>query len=462
MHRASSFNSRPGFRRFGLLLLATWGAGIGLSLPSTIGADRAAADGATEPRELARRILADKEMDEVLRRARELVKTGFNAGSGYREVWIRDYATFIELSCEVYDLNEVRENLLIFFRMQGEDGNIIDGFVPRRSANVNYKYIRKSSLPDYLGHKNTVETDQETSLVHAVHTYVNKTGDRAFLGTKVQGRTVLERLEFALEFLLQHRFSEKNGLLWGATTADWGDVQPEHPWGVELDDNSHLSIDIYDNAMFVIAIDNLRDLIASSERDAAGSRDWEKIRKQVAKNIRRRLWDPRRQKFVPHVYLGESPFPADLDEDRIYYHGGTAVAILAGLLSPDEIRASLEAMRRNVAATGAASVGLTLYPPYPAGTFKNPGMRPYGYQNGGDWTWFGGRMIRALIENGFTEEAYIELRPMLQRVLKHDGFHEWYDIFNQPRGSGTFRGSAGVLAKAIVMLRDWARERGRE
>jgi hypothetical protein len=38
--------------------------------------------------------------------------------------------------------------------------------------------------------------------------------------------------------------------------------------------------------------------------------------------------------------------------------------------------------------------GLTISPPYPAGFFKNPSMVPYGYQNGGDWCWFGGRMIQ--------------------------------------------------------------------
>jgi hypothetical protein len=116
-------------------------------------------------------------------------------------------------------------------------------------------------------------------------------------------------------------------------------------------------------------------------------------------------------------------------------------------------------MRRNVRATGAGSIGLTLYPPYPAGTFKNPSMRPYSYQNGGDWTWFGGRMVQALAVNGLVEEAYDELRPMVDRVRKNRGFFEWYDLYNRPRGSGTFRGSAGVLGKAILMLREWAQER---
>lgn len=83
-------------------------------------------------------------------------------------------------------------------------------------------------------------------------------------------------------------------------------------------------------------------------------------------------------------------------------------------------------------------------------------MYPYGYQNGGDWTWFGGRMIQQLVKNGFVTEAYEHLQPMVKRVKDNDGFYEWYTIDNEPNGSGTFRGSGGVLYMAILMLEDWA------
>jgi len=85
-------------------------------------------------------------------------------------------------------------------------------------------------------------------------------------------------------------------------------------------------------------------------------------------------------------------------------------------------------------------------------------MYPYGYQNGGDWTWFGGRMIQQLIKNGFVKEAYEQIEPMTKRVLVNDGFYEWYTVDNEPEGSGTFRGSAGVLYSAIELFRDWAQK----
>ena len=113
-------------------------------------------------------------------------------------------------------------------------------------------------------------------------------------------------------------------------------------------------------------------------------------------------------------------------------------------------------MVANVEASGAASIGLTLYPPYPDGFFKNPIMAPHSYQNGGDWTWFGGRMIQQLIAHGFVEDAYVHIQPMVKRVKENDGFFEWYTITNEPKGSGTFRGSAGVLYKAIQMFDNFA------
>ena len=408
-------------------------------------------------KQLADRILNDPLMHQVDSMARVIVKTGFNAGDGYGEVWIRDYNTFIELAMEVMPDSLIQDNLLTFFRMQGKTGDIVDGFIDIKKAKASkggYKYRYSDLEPRYGAHKNTVETDQEASLLQAVWRYVNKSGNRDFLKIKVGDKTVEERMAWALEYLMNERYDEKHGLLWGATTSDWGDVQPEHSWGVEIDENTHYSLDIYDNAFFIIAINHYLDLT----EDAAAKKHWTEVRDQIAKNVRAHLWDAKAQKFIPHVYLKDSPFPTDFDENKIYYHGGTAMAIEAGLLTKEEIKVSNDAMLANVKESGAPSIGLTVYPPYPEGFFKNKGMYPFGYQNGGDWTWFGGRMIQQLIRVGFVQEAYDEARPMFERVVKNKGFFEWYKVDGTPSGSGTFRGSAGVLHKCIHDFRAWAEQ----
>ena len=406
---------------------------------------------------LANEILENENYKAVLDKAFAILKTGFNAGDGYGEVWIRDLNTFIELSCDVVDHDQIKGHLLTFFQFQQKDGNIIDGYIPVEKAAVGYDFIHSPLAPQYAGHKNTVETDQESSLIQAVWKYVKTTRDSSILKESVDGKTVTQRLELAMQFLLNKRYSEKYGLIWGATTSDWGDVQPEHNWGVVLDDNTHYALDIYDNAMFVIAINNFIDLVSD---DKAMVEKWSTIRDELKINIKKYLWDEKNKKFIPHVYLNGSPFPADFDESEIHYHGGTAVAIEAGILSKEEIALVNQHMLTNVQDAGAGSIGLTVYPPYPQGFFKNKSMYPYGYQNGGDWTWFGGRMIQQLIRNGFVEEAVAELGPMIQRVIDNNGFYEWYTVDNKPKGSGTFRGSAGVLGKAIKMLYAWAEENG--
>jgi hypothetical protein len=384
----------------------------------------------------------------VKAKALEVMKTGFNAGDGYREVWIRDYNTFIELAAQVNPKEVLKENLLVFCRMQGEDGNIIDGFTPVDKIGKGETDFSYSKLePRYAAHKNTVETDQETSMVQTVYKYIQFTGDRTILDEKIGDKTVSQRLEWSMDFLMKNRFNTKYGLIIGATTADWGDVQPEHGWGVDLDNNTHMAIDIYDNAMFIIALNNLIEMVPSCQQK------WSSIKKEVAQNCRKHLWDKKAQKFIPHIYLKESPFPTDFDENAIYYFGGTAIAIEAGLLSKKEVKISLDEMVKRVKLAGAGSIGLTLYPPYPEGYFVNKIMNPvYSYQNGGDWTWFGGRMIQQLIKYGFVKEAYEQMLPMVKRVKDNDGFYEWYSVDNKPRGSGTFRGEAGVLYSTIVMF----------
>jgi hypothetical protein len=118
--------------------------------------------------ELARRILQDERMDDVERRGRELLKSGLNAGCVYEEVWIRDLNTSIVSLLDVAPREAVRESLMVFLHFQGEDGNIVDGYVPKDKAGAGYLYRSSPSQPLYRAHKNTVETDQEISLVQAV------------------------------------------------------------------------------------------------------------------------------------------------------------------------------------------------------------------------------------------------------------------------------------------------------
>ena len=387
---------------------------------------------------LANSIRNDVRLPLVRAKARQLVAKELTAGSGYPAVFIRDLNTFVELALEARGAQTVRSQLRLFLEHQGDDGNIVDGI----------------NVHDGSTFKGTVESDQESSLVQAVARYVAITGDKAFLSEIVRGVPVIERLESALTFLYSQRFSARHGLVWGGTRADWGDVQPEDTPGVDLSDASHPSISIYDNAMLVMALGGLQTLQRAAGRDdnalAVRERD-------LRAAVRTHLWNGRQ--FIPHLYLEKgSPFPADFDESRIYFQGGTAVAIQAGLLDPAEVAQAFARMIRNKEDSGSGSIGVSLYPPYPAGFFQNKDYMgaEYVYQNGGDWPWFGARIIQQMVVHGQTQLAYREIGPMLDRVLRDDGFFEWYTRAGAAKGSGEYRGTAGQLAAAIDMLLAWA------
>ena len=89
-------------------------AALAVSLVLLATAGRAAAPHADAA--LARAILADSDLTVALDRAHTLLKSGFNAGSGYGEVWIRDFNTFIELALTVNDPATIRARTIASIR----------------------------------------------------------------------------------------------------------------------------------------------------------------------------------------------------------------------------------------------------------------------------------------------------------------------------------------------------------
>jgi hypothetical protein len=414
-------------------------------------------------KELAKTILDDGRLDAVLRMARETFRskgTDFNAGSNYPETWIRDFATFLEFALEVVPRDALRERLMLFLDFQGEDGSIVDAFVPRDYAREHpnhYDYIYSAAAPDYKAHRNSVESDHESSLVLAVSRYIEATGEWGLLSEVRNGKTVRERCAMALDYVCREMMDDHYGLVKGATTIDWTDVQPEHHWGVCIDENTHWCVDIYNNAIYIMAIDAWLEWLDIGDPK---HREWSRLAGSLRANARKHLWDVERQKFIPHRYLGESPFAdiPDFNEDEIHYFGGTVSAIFAGVLEPPEVREAFGKMIEIKKASGAMTFAVINYPPYPAGSFQNPDAQPYTYVNAADWTWWGARGLEAMIKTGHLELAYQEIAPFLDRAIKNGGFFEWYSVKDhKPHGSHTFLGAAGALGKTILLMQSEAR-----
>jgi len=170
---------------------------------------------------LAQAILRDSSLTRVDSMAHSLLQKGFNAGSGYSQVWVRDMNTFVETALQVVDPKEIRGAILVFFALQQPDNEIVDGYVLNKDFNwYDPNQYRSKADTAHVGFKNTVETDQETSLIQTVAKYVRVTGDTSILSENIAGQTVLERMGLMVDYLMKERYSKKYGLLWGAMTAD--------------------------------------------------------------------------------------------------------------------------------------------------------------------------------------------------------------------------------------------------
>lgn len=406
-------------------------------------------------RQLAINIEDNRNFQTVDSMGKALLSKGFNAGSGYSQVWIRDLNTFIETACSVVDHQSLKEAILVFFSLQQSNGEIVDGYVLKDKFNwEDPNQYFSNAAPNHVGFKNTVETDQETSLIQTVAKYIRITKDKSILAEVIDGKTVYSRILLAIDYLMKEKFNPQYRLITGALTVDWGDVQANNENPVDINKESDITIDIYDNAMLIIA---LNDLVEISS-DSLPTKYHKNLASKISINSRKYLWDNNKQKFIPHIYIGKSSIPRGFDESKIHYHGGTAVAIEAGLLSKEEIKTVYLQMVENVKLSGMRSIGITNFPLYPDGFFRGGMAKPYIYQNGGDWTWFGARMVQQLIANGYVKEAYDAIDPMITRVIKDHGFYEWYGQGETPSGSNDFKGAAGVLCKSIEMFRNWSKE----
>jgi hypothetical protein len=391
---------------------------------------------------VAETIRSNPDLAIVISKAESVVHASLDAGSHYPEVWIRDLNTFLEFDLRTGgNSTPIRAALLRFIEAQAVNGAIPDGY----SGGEVFK--------------NTTESDQESSLVQAVATYVAETGDRAFLTTEVDGRSVLEHLQRALEYLWSDKMDGKYGLVWSGVTVDWGDVQAYSTAATKLSATSPRAMDIYTNAMFSIAIRSFLGLPGLSNSIVV---TWSRRRATLDSDIHRWLWNQATEQYRPHLYVGQSPFPPSLDENGVFFEGGTPVAIQAGLLNHAQILASLSHMVSDMREAHADSIGITVYPPYPASAFpccrSGPySMAPYSYQNGGDWDWFGARMVQDLTENGLYAQAYDAILPMLARVVKAGNFYEWWTLTGEPEGSPSYGGAAGELGLAALQLSAWAK-----
>ena len=369
--------------------------------------------------------------NEVEFRGRAGQIRGFSAGKDYPQIWLRDAATIIPASRYFYDVSYLASWLEEHLAFQREDGSLED-------------WINSLGQTD----KNTTETDQEASAVQAAFQIFELSGP-GWLEKQIKGEAIIDRLERGLGFLLSHRIEKKYGLLKGAHTLDWGDVDiiDQDQKAIYVDRHTHWTVDIYDQSMFYEACLNLAQMFESLEKNEKAL-FWRQKAKSIQENTDRWLWQKEKGFYRVHLHLDE--LRHDFEEENIFAMGGNTQAILSGLAGDEKpSRIITEALRRQ-RLYGLSTISGTLLPPYPEHTFKHPMVdNRYEYQNGGQWDWFGGKLVFAMFEHGFSRTAQEKLAEILSKNLANRSFFEWDSREGIGQGNGYFCGSAGTLSKAI-------------
>ncbi|MDD4248671.1 MAG: trehalase family glycosidase [Methanosarcina sp.] len=355
---------------------------------------------------------------------------GFYAGSGYPQIWVRDSATVIQTGRYLFPETFFSSWIEAFCENQMENGSIPDYISP------------------YGSDKNTVETDQEASLVHSAYLYYKMTGNTSWLEKTVRGERIIDRLDDSLMWVLTNRYNNNYGLISGAYTADWGDVQFEDTPGTHVSEKTHWTCDIYDNSFFFQACNEL-SLMQTDLEENERAIFWADTAHSIKENVNKYLWQQKKGYYKMHVRI--SPVNLDFNEEEMFPMGGNVIAIQSGLANHTQAEQIFEIARERKIQVNSSTIGCVLIPAYPSSFFANTIMdEEYEYQNGGQWDWFAGRLVLEEFINGRNEDAVVHLREIANQDNNVGGLYEWYTLNGTGKGSPMYLGSAGVLGQCVI------------
>lgn len=298
--------------------------------------------------------------------------------------------------------------------------------------------------------KATVVSDEETSLIHGAYVYYRTAGGARWLNRQIGDRSIIARLNMAMEWLLGYRLEPRLGVILRGTTTDWGDVKQEpgqHPTDIAPGDGWTYSI--YDQSLAFSALMELSEM-----NSAVGQADMAERYYRQAQSLRQRttelLWMPERGYFRIHGHL-DPEFKHPFNEDEIIAIGNAA-ALYYGLADSAQATRIVEVLERARRESGAYKPGLTLHPPYPGGTFADPHMAWRVYQNGAVWDWWGGRQVMGEFLSGHAAQATEHLLLVANDWATHPGLvFEWESPWlNRFSHDYRYAGAAAVMAEALV------------
>jgi hypothetical protein len=386
---------------------------------------------------------------------------GFGAGSSYPQIWLRDSATIIPLSRYYYSLDHLASWIEEHLSYQKADGQLYDWIASGSASNflgaaphAKEVYQSKNDVAGTItisADKNTTESDQGSSAVDAAYQVFKITGDRDWLNKKIQGRTLIDRLNSSLNYLLRDRFDSEHGLITSAFTADWGDVSPVYPdqRAIYRDERTPVVGSLYSSALFYRAAKQLEELNVAVANERAASQ-WKASATLIKDNINKHLWQEDKGFYRIHLLLTPNLLPNPFDDSNLFAMGGNGLALLYGIADDRKAARIFTVAAQRQREYRLSTIAGVLLPAYPRGFFKHAATsEAYVYQNGGQWDWWAGRFLLAEFERGYSERAYRQMSEIATKSVDNNGLYEWHTRTGEGKGSRDYAGSAGALGGAV-------------
>ncbi len=372
---------------------------------------------------------------------------GFRPGKAYSEMYIRDITWGMETVQYYYPDEYLREPIEAYLRRQYNanttslDGDF--GLTPGQGA------IGGIMTPEGHSNKQTITTDEETSLIHAAYLYYNMAYNTGWLQKPINNLPIIERLNLAADWLYTHRLDPQLNLLWRGHTTDWGNVTFEKRTN-QTDykpAQDQLTISIYDQALAHLALLELAEMNAAVG-DNARADEWQNKAESLKKEINTLLWQTNKGFYLLHFHL------TDLDhnfDESAMVSITNALAVYARLTDFQKNRSIFHNLEQARLDAKAKKPGLSLYPYYPDHFFHHSKMGSGTYQNGGIWDWWGGIQIKAEFLSGFSQIGQQHLLQIIHEWQKHPGnIHEWQSVTPGQEGSHYYSAAAGTMGSAII------------
>jgi len=361
------------------------------------------------------------------------IVSGYQAGSYYPQVWLRDNYYHYLSGSYLYPLSRLKKTLTAF---------------------LSY-YERKRVIPDYIAPDGnigrfTASIDRPAFLMLMACLYINQTGDYNWLKEKIGKRTVYNIL-FEIEQDVFCKYTDaRTGLFASAHTADWGDVEFEESGEDALfsDRNSHKIAGIYNQSLYYLARRKWAKILYDVKLYQR-SMETEHKAIDLRTETNRRLWNNKRKFYRIHEHLSELNHP--FNEDNIFALGGNVWAIKAGIADDAKAEHILEKVNLIKKNNNLITISKVLHPPYPKGFFKHTLLaEPNFYQNGGFWDWYGAMAVEEEFKAGWYDRAVHHLLEIAGVALLNNNLFEWYDAEGRGQGSPHYLASGSSILHAVI------------